>query len=149
MNYAFDRARFQPSDVGKDKVFPEDDFWKGKNKLSKECTRVPRQQCHWVRKSGCNNTSGKRRFRRFVDIDWYDQGSEDNGWDECLHVRIVLDIDSILCNPTDITHFLFPGLLLAPEEAQCAGEEVWARVETDMRGHFGAARTQGPSVLFH
>ena len=40
-------------------------------------------------------------------------------------------------------------MLLAPEEAQGAGEEVWARVEKEMRGHFGAARTQGPEVIFH
>ena len=44
---------------------------------------------------------------------------------------------------------LFPGLLLAPEEAQGAGEEVWARVEKGMRGHFGMAWTQGPEVIFH
>jgi len=87
-----DTVRFQPSDVGKDK-FPEKNFWKGVRetsaspfvKPSKECNRVPMRQCQWVQKRGCDNTSGKRRFRRFADQGWFDEGSENNGWDECLN----------------------------------------------------------------
>ena len=61
------------------------------SKPSKECSRVPRRRCEWVQKRGCNNTRGKRRFRRFVDQDWNDYGTKHNGWDECLHVRSAPD----------------------------------------------------------